>query len=97
MDPQQRLLLQQAGEALAAAGPAEAAAGPGTAVMVGIGAVEYTGLAAHLGASNYAATGARPCSPDAATLKPSPNEPSCGCLHEHDYCAGHLSRSAFAA
>ncbi len=55
MDPQQRLLLQQAGEALAAAGPAEAAAGPGTAVMVGIGAVEYTGLAAHLGASNYAA------------------------------------------
>ncbi len=67
MDPQQRLLLQQAGEALAAAAPAEAAAGPGTAVMVGIGTVEYTGLAMHLGASNYAATGKAPCWPHGAT------------------------------
>ena len=58
MDPQQRLLLQQAAEVLPATGPPAGEPAPRTAVLVGIGSVEYTGLAAHLGVSIYAATGA---------------------------------------
>ena len=63
MDPQQRLLLQQAAEVLPALGSPAGAPAPRTAVLVGIGSVEYTGLAAHLGVSIYAATGAAPVLP----------------------------------
>ncbi len=58
MDPQQRLLLQQAAEVLPAMGASTGDPAPRTAVLVGIGSVEFTGLAAHLGVSIYAATGA---------------------------------------
>lgn len=60
MDPQQRLLLQQAGEVLLATAAPSGGTALRTAVFVGIGSVEYTGLAAHLGVSIYAATGAAP-------------------------------------
>ena len=54
MDPQQRMLLERAHEALAAS---QADAGQRTSVLIGIGTVEYTSLAAHLGTGIYVATG----------------------------------------
>lgn len=57
MDAQQRLLLERTAEALSSAPHSESAAKP-TSVMVGIGTVDYTSVAAHLGNSLYAASGA---------------------------------------
>lgn len=57
MDAQQRLLLERTAEALSTAPHFESAAEP-TSVMVGIGTVDYTSVAAHLGNSLYAASGA---------------------------------------
>ena len=52
MDPQQRLLLGQSQESMSPLGHK-----PETSVMIGIGSVEYTALAVHLGNGTYAATG----------------------------------------
>lgn len=62
MDAQQRLLLEHAAEALAGLSHTESATAA-TAVMVGIGTVDYTTVAAHLGNSLYAASGAITQSP----------------------------------
>ena len=56
MDPQQRVLLQHAWEALSAVPATECSL---TSVAIGIGTVEYTALAAHVGNSIFVATGAR--------------------------------------
>jgi 3-oxoacyl-(acyl-carrier-protein) synthase/NAD(P)-dependent dehydrogenase (short-subunit alcohol dehydrogenase family)/acyl carrier protein len=55
MDPQQRLLLEHAGEVLARHGAPGAAAR--TAVMVGIGTVDYVGMSSQLPLGLYFATG----------------------------------------
>ena len=55
MDPQQRLLLQHAWEALSILPNTE---GRLTSVAIGIGTVEYTALAAHMGNNIFVATGA---------------------------------------
>ena len=54
MDPQQRLLLQHAWEALSGLPGLE---GSLTSVAIGIGTVEYTTLANHLGNGIFTATG----------------------------------------
>lgn len=56
MDAQQRLLLEKSWEALQAA-PASAYDSTRTAVIVGIGTVDYTYMSAHLGVGIYVATG----------------------------------------
>ena len=58
MDAQQRLLLERGLEALHA--PAGTAPDARTAVVVGIGTVDYTSMSAHLGVGIYVATGMRP-------------------------------------
>jgi hypothetical protein len=55
MDPQQRLLLEHSWEALQQVPCGEV--DPSTSVIVGIGTVDYTGMASHLGPGIYAATG----------------------------------------
>ena len=55
MDPQQRLLLEHSWEALQQVPCGEA--DPSTSVIVGIGTVDYTSMASHLGPGIYAATG----------------------------------------
>lgn len=58
MDGQQRLLLQQAWEVLSLGqGTESAPAVASTAVIVGIGTVEYNSIAAHMGNGIYMATG----------------------------------------
>ena len=57
LDGQQRLLLEQAFETLSASPAAAAGAALSTAVIVGIGTVEYNTIAAHLGNGIYVATG----------------------------------------
>ena len=59
MDPQQRLLLEHVGEALAQGrGPGASPALPErTAVMVGIGTVDYVGMTSLLPMGMYFATG----------------------------------------
>ena len=57
MDGQQRLLLQQAWEALSSRPDNGGAAAVSTAVVVGIGTVEYNTIATHLGNGIYVATG----------------------------------------
>lgn len=57
MDPQQRMLLETAHEALQGLPVSETAASRQTSVLIGIGTVEYTTLAAHLGTGIYVATG----------------------------------------
>ncbi len=56
MDAQQRLLLEQSWEVLQAA-PASAHDSATTAVIVGIGTVDYTFMSSHLGVGIYVATG----------------------------------------
>ena len=56
MDAQQRLLLEKSWEALQAA-PAGAYDSARTAVIVGIGTVDYTSMSSHLGVGIYVATG----------------------------------------
>jgi hypothetical protein len=73
MDAQQRLLLERAWEALQAApDQASVAAAARTAVIVGIGTVDYTSMSAHLGVGIYVATGA----PHNASSPPSVALPS---------------------
>ena len=55
MDPQQRLLLERSWEALQQAPSVQD--GSDTSVIVGIGTVDYTGMASHLGVGIYVATG----------------------------------------
>ena len=57
MDAQQRLLLERSWEALQAGPEQEAGLLGSTAVFVGIGTVEYTAMASHLGTGIYMATG----------------------------------------
>lgn len=57
MDGQQRLLLQQTWEVLSADENFSSEAAKATAVMVGIGTVEYNTIAGHLGPGIYVATG----------------------------------------
>lgn len=57
MDGQQRLLLEQAWETLSLRPTTEAGAAESTAVIVGIGTVEYNTIAANLGNNIYVATG----------------------------------------
>ena len=52
MDPQQRLLLGQSHESMSLLSHK-----PETSVMIGIGSVEYTALAVHLGNGTYVTTG----------------------------------------
>ena len=54
MDPQQRVLVQHAWEALAGSACTE---GSVASVAIGIGTVEYTSLASHLGNGIFTATG----------------------------------------
>lgn len=58
MDAQQRILLERSWEALHQHSFEDTI--PNTAVIVGIGTVDYTGMASHLGAGIYVATGATP-------------------------------------
>lgn len=58
MDGQQRLLLERTWEVLSAGSDLSAEAARSTAVMVGIGTVEYNTIAGHLGMGIYVATGA---------------------------------------
>jgi len=55
MDPQQRLLLERSWEALQQAPSVQE--GSNTSVIIGIGTVDYTGMASHLGVGIYVATG----------------------------------------
>ncbi len=57
MDGQQRLLLEQAWETLASSPNSDSTAAVSTAVIVGIGTVEYNTIASHLGNGIYVATG----------------------------------------
>lgn len=57
MDGQQRLLLEQAWEVLSAHAATSPAVVTSTAVIVGIGTVEYNSISAHLGVGIYVATG----------------------------------------
>ena len=57
MDPQQRLLLERSWEALQVGSQPEPGASNQTAVFVGIGTIEYTAMASHLGIGIYMATG----------------------------------------
>lgn len=57
MDGQQRLLLEKAWEALSVAEGQSSGAALSTAVVVGIGTVEYNTISAHLGLGIYVATG----------------------------------------
>ena len=56
MDAQQRLLLEKSWEALQAA-PTSAYDSARTAVIVGIGTIDYTSMSSHLGVGIYVATG----------------------------------------
>jgi acyl transferase domain-containing protein len=56
MDPQQRLLLEKSWEALTAV-KHDGALATRTAVIVGIGTVDYTSISSHLGVGIYVATG----------------------------------------
>ena len=57
MDAQQRLLLDRSWEVLQAGHQLDASSAGATAVFVGIGTVEYTAMASHLGIGIYMATG----------------------------------------
>lgn len=57
MDGQQRLLLEQAWETLSSSPSTESRAALSTAVIVGIGTIEYNIVADHLGNGIYVATG----------------------------------------
>ena len=58
MDAQQRMLLEQSWEVLSASTSGHTtAAAVSTAVVVGIGTVDYTSVSAHLGVGIYIATG----------------------------------------
>ena len=59
MDAQQRLLLERSYEALSEASSSDAGLAAATAVVVGIGMVDYQPMAAHLGVNLYVATGWR--------------------------------------
>ena len=62
MDAQQRMLLERSWEVLQAGCQLDASSAGATAVFVGIGTVEYTAMASHLGIGIYMATG-RPWHP----------------------------------
>lgn len=57
MDGQQRLLLEQGWEVLSQSKDQSPSSFASTAVIVGIGTVEYNSIAAHLGIGIYVATG----------------------------------------
>lgn len=57
MDGQQRLLLEQGWELLSARPESENSKLVSTAVVLGIGTVEYNAISAHLGVGIYVATG----------------------------------------
>ena len=58
MDPQQRLLLEQTYEVLSSSpNKADTIINTATAVVVGIGTVEYNSISSHLGVGIYVATG----------------------------------------
>lgn len=57
MDAQQRLLLERSWEVLQAGPQQDVISAAATSVFVGIGTVEYTAMASHLGIGIYMATG----------------------------------------